>query len=99
MLNRNVDYQTRTLSTTGEGMTWTTSLTALPVQVEATGGGERRQGIMIEAGIEYVVTMHHRSIDPKGRFVLDGRYLNIVRALDPDGHRARTVCLCKEAVR
>lgn len=100
ILNQRVVIQTRTLSTSGEpSQTWATISqgASVPAQVLGVGGGERKRGQQIEAGVTTMVTMRFRTdIDPTMRIVHDGRSLNIVRVYDPDGSRVSLVCQCKE---
>ena len=66
-------------------------------KITATGGGETLRGIMIEAGIESVVEIRHRTdITSKMRITFGSRTLNIERAIDPTGMQEDLVLLCKE---
>ncbi|MCB1511980.1 MAG: phage head closure protein [Hyphomicrobiaceae bacterium] len=48
----------------------------------------------------YDVTMRYRDdVDPSMRFVLAGRILNVVSAVDPDGYRRWLVCRAEERTR
>lgn len=100
ILNQRVDIQTRSLTTTGEPATTWSNLshgTSVPCQVLSVSGGEKRRGQQIEANVTTLVTMRFRSdLDATMRLKYGDRYLNVVRAYDPDGSRVQTILQCKE---
>jgi len=45
----------------------------VPCEIEATGGAEKIRGRQLEAGVDYVVRMHHLpDIEPKMRLMVTG---------------------------
>lgn len=70
---------------------------AVPAEVLAVSGGETVRGSQMEAGVSTLVTMQWRGdVTTAMRIVHDGRALNVVRAVDPDGRRRSLVCQCAE---
>ncbi len=69
------------------------------VAIDGVTGGERKQGVQIEAGITSLVRMRYRDdVKPTMHIQLGGRALNIVSAYDPDGRREQLHCQCREVV-
>lgn len=70
---------------------------AVPAEVLAVSGGETVRGSQMEAGVTTLVTMQWRGdVTTADRIIHDGRALNVVRAVDPDGRRRSLVCQCSE---
>ncbi len=62
-----------------------------------TGGDERRRAGRPEQAARWEIAIRWRAGVSAGmRFESQGRRFGIVSAGDPDGNRARLVCLCEE---
>lgn len=93
--------KSETQGATGEPVTSWATIATLPADVTMPGGVER----FVPDVDRVVATVTHRvrvrsapQISPLDRFRLGSRTLEILSAVDPDGRRRETVCMCRELV-
>lgn len=67
--------------------------------IEQIDGSESFKAQQMQAGVTTQVTMRYRDdISPRHRLLKqDGRYLEVVSTLDPEGRKRKLVLMCKEA--
>lgn len=101
--DKRVDIEQPTTPSTGEtNPSYVALVRNVPAEVVETGGSqyggsEYVRGRQIEAGVDTVVTIRHRSdVTPVMRLKYGSRYLNITRVYDPTGTSAVLVLNCKE---
>lgn len=105
LIRRRVTVQrySTTPNALGEAIeSWTTLYSAW-ASVEAVTASERfASGSQQElATVTHRVTLRYRddkTVGPKDRISYDGKAFDIESAIDPDGRRRETVCLCRELV-
>lgn len=84
-------------------VTWT-DVAGVFASFRATGGGERVDGVQVEAEVHAVISIRYmRGVSPRWRFrwqydVNDTRYFEIDRVLDIEGDRHVLTCFCKEVM-